>query len=303
MGDSSPPSDTSVPPVQLPSLDDPEVTIPRRGFPVTLRAPAAPESQTGDLPFHPTGLPSTVPSVNPRPDGARSRLSFGTTGGFPVLASPSDPAIRPLHHPPTTPAAASISPLSSSDSRSRVQETINRLQRPLHGSSFVPILEDPADVITNISVLSRDAPEFYEKHKKKVTILGDALDWYSKHRPEFITALDAASCQTSSVGYHAIGVALRDLVLHHGWQQSSALAFVCKIMARPSSPMAALANLVIKGSVCPRTYSSGDPIKSLVVCLPVLEPTECHVGQNCFGYSTSSELTILVTFSILPRRS
>ena len=51
-------------------------------------------------------------------------------------------------------------------------------------------------------------------------------------------------------------------------------------------------------------YSSGDPIKNLVVCLLCfLEPTECHVGQNCFGYSTSSELTILVTFSILPRRS
>ena len=48
------------------------------------------------------------------------------------------------------------------------------------------------------------------------------------------------------MGYHAIGVALRDLVLHHGWQQSSALAFVCKIMARPSSPVAALANLVVK---------------------------------------------------------
>ena len=48
------------------------------------------------------------------------------------------------------------------------------------------------------------------------------------------------------MGYHAIGVALRDLILHHGWQQSSALAFVCKIMARPSSPVAALANLVVK---------------------------------------------------------
>ena len=55
-------------------------------------------------------------------------------------------------------------------------------------------------------------------------------------------------------------------------------------------------------SVCPRTYSSGDPIKTLVCCcLCFLEPTECHVGQNCFGYSTSSELTVLVTFSILPR--
>ena len=48
------------------------------------------------------------------------------------------------------------------------------------------------------------------------------------------------------MGYHAIGVALRDLVLHHGWQQSSAVAFVCKIMARPSSPVAAVANLVVK---------------------------------------------------------
>ena len=95
-------------------------------------------------------------------------------------------------------------------------------------------------------MLSRDAPEFYEKHKKKATALGDALEWYSEHRPEFITALDAASGQTSSVGYHAIGVALRGLVLHHGWQQPSALAFVCKIMAHPSSPVAALANLVIK---------------------------------------------------------
>ena len=57
-------------------------------------------------------------------------------------------------------------------------------------------------------------------------------------------------------------------------------------------------------SVCPRTYSSGGPIKNLVCCcLCFLEPTECHVGQNCFGYSTSSELTVLVTFNILPRRS
>ena len=134
-------------------------------------------------------------SVNPRPDGARSRLSFGTTGGLPVLASPSDPAIRPLHHPPTTPAAASSSPLCISYSWGRVQETINKLQRPHHGASYVPILEDPADVVTNIIVLSRDAPEFYEKHKKRVTTLGDALEWYSEHRPEFITALDAASCQ------------------------------------------------------------------------------------------------------------
>ena len=43
--------------------------------------------------------------------------------------------------------------------------------------NFVPILEAPADVITNIIVLSRDAPDFYEKHKKKVTTLGDALEW------------------------------------------------------------------------------------------------------------------------------
>ena len=43
-----------------------------------------------------------------------------------------------------------------------------------------------------------------------------------------------------------MGVALRDLVLRHGWQQSAALAFVTKIMARSSSPVAALANLVIK---------------------------------------------------------
>ena len=78
------------------------------------------------------------------------------------------------------------------------------------------ILEDPADVLTNIIVLSRDAPDFYEKHKKKVTTLGDALEWYTEHRPDVITALDAASGQTSSVGYHAMGVALRDLVLHHG---------------------------------------------------------------------------------------
>ena len=184
--------------------------------------------------------------MNPRPDGARSRLSFGTTGGFPVLASPAGPAIRPLRHPPATPAAASSSPLSSSDSWSRVQETINKLQKPHRGSVFVPILEDPADVVTNIIVLSWDAPDFYEKQKKKVTTLGDALEWYSEHRPEFITALDAASGQTSSVGYHAIGVALRDLDLHHGWQQSSVLVFVCKIMARPSSPVAALANLVVK---------------------------------------------------------
>ena len=51
-------------------------------------------------------------------------------------------------------------------------------------------------------------------------------------------------------------------------------------------------------SVCPWTYSSGDPIKNLVVCLSVLEPTACHVGQNCFGYSTSSELTVLVSFPL-----
>ena len=36
MGDSSPPSDTSVPPAQFPSPDDP-----RQGFPATLRAPTA----------------------------------------------------------------------------------------------------------------------------------------------------------------------------------------------------------------------------------------------------------------------
>ena len=58
-------------------------------------------------------------------------------------------------------------------------------------------------------------------------------------------------------------------------------------------------------SVCPWTYSSGDPIKNLVCCLSVLEPTACHVGQNCFYHSTSrsSELTVLVTFRILPRQS
>ena len=108
----------------------------------------------------------------------------------------------------------------------------------------MPILKEPgpADVITNNTVLSWDAPEFYDKHKKKVA----TLEWYTEHRPDFITALDAASGQTSSVGYHAMGVALRGPVLHHGWQQSSALAFVCKIMARSSSPVAALANLIIK---------------------------------------------------------
>jgi hypothetical protein len=110
----------------------------------------------------------------------------------------------------------------------------------------VPILEDPADVLTNIIVLSRDAPDFYDKHKRKVTTLGDALEWYTENRPEFLAALDAASAQTSVVGFHAMGVALRDLVLHHGWQQSSGLAFITKIMARSASPVAALANLVIK---------------------------------------------------------
>ena len=294
MSDLSPPSETEVPPAQFPSPADPEVTIPRRGFPVTLRAPSAPE--TG-IPSNPTALPSSVSSVNPRPDGARSRLSFGTTGGLPVVASPFDPAIRPLHHPPATPAAASSSPLSSSDSWARVQETINKLQRPLHGSAYVPILEDPADVITNIIVLSRDAPEFYEKHKKKVTTLGDALEWYSEHRPEFITALDAASCQTSSVGYHAIGVALRDLVLHHGWQQASAQAFVCKIMARPSSPVSALANLVIKAYlkltdpetaqfvVCCQDGLDKDSVSSLLDDIDKLAPAQPlylapgHYGQ------------------------
>ena len=63
----------------------------------------------------------------------------------------------------------------------------------------------------------------------------------------------------------------------------------------------------MKGSVFPWTYSYGDPIKTLV-CLSVLEPmaTACHVGQNCFdcvSYSTSSELAVLVTLSIPPRRS
>jgi hypothetical protein len=110
----------------------------------------------------------------------------------------------------------------------------------------VPILEDPADVLTNIIVLSRDAPDFYDKHKKKVTTLGDALEWYSEHQPDFIAALDAASGQTSTVGFHAMGVALRDLVLHNDWQHSSALAFIVKIMARSASPVAALANLVVK---------------------------------------------------------
>ena len=129
-----------------------------------------------------------------------------------------------------------------------MQETISRLKKPLStsGSAFVPILEDPADVLTNIIVLSRDAPEFYDKYNNKVTTLGDAPEWYSEHQPEFIAALDAASGQTSSAGYHAMGVALRDFVLHHGWQQSSALAFVTKIMARSLSPVAALANLVMK---------------------------------------------------------
>jgi len=42
----------------------------------------------------------------------------------------------------------------------------------------VPILEDPADVLTNIIVLSWDAPDFYDKHKKKVTTLGDALEYF-----------------------------------------------------------------------------------------------------------------------------
>ena len=50
---------------------------------------------------------------------------------------------------------------------------INRLQKPLHGSAFVPILKDPADVLTNIIVLLQDAPDFYDKHKRKVTTLGD----------------------------------------------------------------------------------------------------------------------------------
>ena len=68
----------------------------------------------------------------------------------------------------------------------------------------------------------------------------------TERRPDFIAALDAASGQTSSVGFHAMGVALRDLVLHHGWQQSSGLAFITKIVARSASPVAALANLVIK---------------------------------------------------------
>lgn len=43
-----------------------------------------------------------------------------------------------------------------------------------------------------------------------------------------------------------MGVALCGPVLHRGWQQSSAMAFVCKIMARPSRPVAALANLAVK---------------------------------------------------------
>ena len=41
----------------------------------------------------------------------------------------------------------------------------------------------------------------------------------------------------------------------------------------------------------------------LKILLCFLEPTACHVGQNCFDYSTSSELTVLVTFRILPRVS
>ena len=194
MTDSTPSSDSSVHPAQFPSPDDP-----RRAFPATLRAPSVHESQPDDPPLHPTGLSSFLSAVNPRPEGARSRLSFGTTGGIPVAAPQADPSIRPLLHPPATPADASTSSLSSGDDWCRVQETINRLQRPLNGSAFLPILEDPADVVTNIIVLSRDAPDFYDKHKKKVTTLGDALEWYSEHRADFIAALDAASGQSSTV--------------------------------------------------------------------------------------------------------
>ena len=166
-------------------------------------------------------------------------------------APQADSAIRPLRHPPATPPLAASPSPTSSDTWSKVQQTITRLQKPLHGSAFVSILEDPADVLTNIIVLSRDAPDFYDKHKKKVTALGDALEWYSEHRPDFLAALDAAAGQTSTAADHAMGVAIRDLVLHHGWQQSSALAFVTKIMARSASPVAALANLVIKAYLKP----------------------------------------------------
>ena len=202
-----------------------------------------------------------------------------------MSASQADSAIRPLRHPPTTPAVAS-SPSPSGDSWCRVQETINRLQKPLHGSVFVPILEDPADVLTNIIVLSRDAPDFYDKHKRKVTTLGDALEWYSEHRPDFIAALDAASGQPSVVGFHTMGVALRDLVLHHGWQQSSGLAFITKIMARPASPVAALANLVIKAYlkltdpetanfvVCCQEGLDKDSVSALLDDIDKLAPSE-----------------------------
>ena len=61
------------------------------------------------------------------------------------------------------------------------------------------ILEDSADGITNVIVLSRDAPDFYERHTKKVTTLGDALEWYTEHRPDFVTALDAATSQRSAI--------------------------------------------------------------------------------------------------------
>ena len=37
-------------------------------------------------------------------------------------------------------------------------------------------------------------------------------------------------------------------------------------------------------SVCPWMYSPGGPIKNLVAFLCFLEPTECHVGQNCLVF-------------------
>ena len=83
-----------------------------------------------------------------------------------------------------------------------------------------------------------------------------------------------------------MGVALRDLVLHHGWQQSSALAFVTKIMARSSSPVAALANLVIKAYlkltdpeteqfvVCCQEGLDKDSVSALLDDIDKLAPSE-----------------------------
>ena len=212
--------------------------------------------------------------------------------------------LRISRAPPATPADVTGSSVSSSDTWSRVQETINRLQKPHGGSAFVPILEDPADILTNIIVLSRDAPKIYDKHKKKVTTLGDALEWYSEHRPEFIAALDAASGQTSSAGYHAMGVALRDLVLHHGWQQSPALAFLTKFMARQSSPVAALANLVIKAYlkltdpetaqfvVCCQEGLDKDSVSALLDDIDKLAPSEpLYLAQGMVRLDPSATLT------------